>query len=196
MLYGIGFLVLLFLFRNPILRSVGRFLVAEDTLRPTEACFVLGGNSYERGLKAVHIAELYPQQFFVATGGNLPLQIQALDTVMYEAELTKYFMARRGVASENIQTLTGSTSTMEESNEILNYCKQYNLKEIAIISNTFHLRRVKWVFNSKFKKEGISVYFFGAPTSTFTADTWWKDEEGLITCNNEYMKLLYYLVKY
>lgn len=195
-LYVSAFILVLILFRNPILRGIGNYLVAEDHAELTEACFVLGGNSFERGTQAVKLSAIYPEQKFVTTGGNYPLQIQAFDTTMYEAELTKHFMVKRGVAADKIVTLTNSTSTLEESDEILAYCKEHGVKKISVLSSAFHLRRVRWVFEKKFSKEGIQVLFFAAPDRTFNADNWWKDEEGLITCNNEYIKLLYYFLKY
>lgn len=191
-----GCLLVLFLFWNPILRSIGHYLVAGDELQPSEVCFVLGGNSYDRGLYAAEVYKDFPDQRFVATGGNYPTQIQALNTVMYEAELTKHFMHTLGVPQEQIAVLTQSTSTMEESEEILAYCKQHRLSKIAILSSAFHLRRVKSVFENKFRKEGIEVVFFAAPDKDFDADNWWKHEEGLITVNNEYIKLVYYTLKY
>jgi uncharacterized SAM-binding protein YcdF (DUF218 family) len=195
-LYVFASLFILFIFRNPILRSAGHYLVANDELQLTDACFVLGGNSYDRGLFAAEVHKQFPQQYFVATGGNYPTQIQALDTVMFEAELTSHFMQKLGISMEQIEVLTGSTSTMEESDEILAYCKQHDFKKIAVLSSSFHLRRVRNVFEKKFTQQGIEVLFFSAPDKDFDANNWWKNEEGLITVNNEYIKLLYYAIKY
>jgi uncharacterized SAM-binding protein YcdF (DUF218 family) len=195
-LFTVGVIITLFIFRNPILRSAGHYLVANDELQATDACFVLGGNSYDRGLYAVEVHKQFSKQKFVATGGNYPTQIQALDTVMYEAELTKHFMQKLGVPQDQIAMLTQSTSTMEESEEILAYCKQHQLSKIAVLSSAFHLRRVKRVFEKKFKRECIDVVFFAAPDQDFDANNWWKNEEGLITVNNEFIKLFYYVLKY
>jgi hypothetical protein len=82
-------MIVLFLFRNKILRGMGNYLVAVDPLEQTEMCFVLGGNSYERGISAIKVYEKFPQQKFAASGGNYPYQILCLDTMMFEAELTK-----------------------------------------------------------------------------------------------------------
>ncbi len=195
-LYVFGLLLLLFLFRNPILKGIGNYLVAEDKAELTESCFVLGGNSFERGSQAIVLSNKYPEQKFVATGGNYSYQILAFDTTMYEAELTKHFMVKRGVRIDKIEILTGSTSTLEESEEILAYCKRHGIKRISVLSSAFHLRRVRKVFEKKFMKENIQVLFLAAPDRTFDSNNWWKDEEGLITCNNEYIKLLYYFLKY
>jgi uncharacterized SAM-binding protein YcdF (DUF218 family) len=191
-----GLLFTLVFFRNQILRGIGNWLVAEDEIAETEACFVLGGNSYERGRAAVTIHGQYPSQHFVATGGNFPYQILCLDTSMFEAELTHHMMVNHGIPAAQVETLTSAHSTMEESDEILAYCLQKNLHDISVISSSFHLRRVRWVFEDKFKAAGISVHFIGAQNNEYDAGNWWHNEEGLIMANNEIVKLAYYLVKY
>jgi uncharacterized SAM-binding protein YcdF (DUF218 family) len=189
-------LVTLFLFRNPILHGIGNWLVDGDELEKTEACFVLGGNSYERGLAGVAVYEKFPDQKFVATGGNYPYQILCLDTTMFEAELTRHFMIKKGVPADQVAALTNAHSTMEESDEILQYCKDHSLKKITVISSSFHLRRVRRVFEEKFQDAGISICFHGATSVEYDQTNWWKNEEGLIMTNNEIVKLIYYAIKY
>ena len=188
--------LILFLFRNPILRGIGRYLVSDNPLEQTDAICVLGGNSFERGLEGAAVYAQFPGTLVIATGGNFPLQIQALDTVMTEAQLTRLVMAKRGVPDSLIVTLNSATSTMEESDEILEYCKQHQLKKITLISSTFHLRRMRWVFEDKFAEAGIEIRLHGATDKEFDSENWWKNEQGLITTNNEYIKLMYYFLKY
>jgi len=189
-------LLLLVLFRNPLLHGLGNWLVAEDRLEQTDMCFVLGGNSYERGIEAAYVSKLIPAQNFTATGGNYPLQIRALDTLMFEAELTRHIMKKKGVPESAINILTGSRSTMEESEEILTFCKERGFKKVTVISSSFHLRRVKWVFKDKFKEQGIEVLFHGSNPDDYSQTNWWQSEEGLIMANNEVVKLFYYFFKY
>lgn len=186
----------LYLIRYPIMLRMGRFLVADDPLTRSECYFILGGNSYERGRAALEIFGIYPDARFVASGGNFPLQIMALDTMMTEASLTRHFLVRRGVPEAQVDTLSGSTSTMEESEEILAYCKTRGLKDITLISSDYHLRRMRMVFEDKYSEAGIRVHFRGASDEEFQSDRWWEDERGLITLNNEYVKIIYYWLKY
>lgn len=189
-------MIVLFLFRNKILRGMGNYLVAVDPLEQTEMCFVLGGNSYERGISAIKVYEKFPQQKFAASGGNYPYQILCLDTMMFEAELTKHWMVSQGVPESQIDTLTSAHSTMDESNEILAFCQNHGFKKITVISSSFHMRRVRWVFEDKFEDAGIDVVFHGAASVDYDQNNWWQNEEGLIMANNEFVKLLYYAVKY
>ncbi|MFN0030671.1 MAG: YdcF family protein [Flavobacteriales bacterium] len=195
--YLFAFVLLLFIFRTPLLRGLGNWLVAKDELMKTEACFILGGNSYERGMEAVKIYWQFSDQQFVCTGGNYPLQIRALlDSLMSEAELSRHLMMSKGVPLAQINIMEGSRSTMDESQEILNYCKQKNLKDITVVSSSFHLRRVRWVFEEKFADASIKVHFHGSNPEDYNSSNWWHNEEGLIMANNECVKLFYYLLKY
>ncbi len=192
----LGLTLFLFANRNEILNGVGNWLVKSDPPKQTECCFVLGGNSFERGLSAVHLFEQFPNQKFATTGGNYPYQILCLDTSMFEAELTKHMMVSKGVPSEQIDILTAAHSTMEESDEILQYCNDHQIQNITIISSAFHLRRVRWVFEEKFEDAGINVNFHGATAIEYDQTNWWHNEEGMIMVNNELVKLLYYFIKY
>lgn len=124
------------------------------------------------------------------------MQIQALDTVMTEAELTGHLLRKKGVPAALVHPLSIGTSTMEESEGILNYCKENNLNDITVVSSMLHLRRVRRVFEDKFTAAGIQVHFHGSNAQEFNADNWWTNEEGLIMGQNELVKLVYYTLKY
>ena len=181
---------------NTILRGIGKWLNATDEAQQTEMCFVLGGNSYERGLAATDLFKEFPQQKFTTTGGNYPYQILCLDTTMLECELTRHFMLSQGVPAEQVDTLSSAHSTMDESNEILSWCKTNNTKHITVISSALHMRRVRMVFEDKFDEAGIRINFHGAAPLEYTELNWWQNEEGLIMTNNELVKLFYYFIKY
>ncbi len=189
-------MITLLIFRNPLLRGVGQWLASDDNLRATDACFVLGGNSFERGSAGYQIFLKYPEHKFVASGGNYSYQVRCLGLELEEARLTKEYMTRLGVPVSQVDTLMNSHSTMDESEEILDYCKKKNFHDITVISSALHLRRVRRVFEDKFKEAGISICFHGASASDYTPDNWWSSEEGLIMANNECVKLLYYWMKY
>jgi uncharacterized SAM-binding protein YcdF (DUF218 family) len=188
--------LILLLSMNSIFRGIGKWLHATDAPEQTEMCFVLGGNSYERGIAATALFKQFPEQKFIATGGNYPYQILCLDTMMLESELTRHFMLNQGVPAEQVDTLSSAHSTMDESNEILTWCKSNNAKHITVISSAFHMRRVRMVFEDKFEEAGIQINFHGAAPIEYNELNWWQNEEGMIMTNNELVKILYYAVKY
>lgn len=194
--YLLAFALIIAISLKPILRGIGCWLNATDPTAQTEMCFVLGGNSFERGLAAVELWRLYPEQKFITTGGHYPYQIMCLDTMMLECELTRHWMIHNGVPETSIDTLGSAHSTLDESNEILNWCNQHGVKNITVISSAFHMRRVRMVFEKKFEDAGVHVNFHGAAAVDYNNQNWWKNEEGLIMANNELVKLIYYFFNY
>jgi len=117
------------IFHTQILGALGDFLMIEDEKQHSEVLFVLGGNSFERGLEAHRLLEEGWSNKVICTGGNVPMVLAAIDTVIYEAEITKDMLMRKGIDKDAVVALTGSTSTKEESGEILAYCKSNALKK-------------------------------------------------------------------
>jgi uncharacterized SAM-binding protein YcdF (DUF218 family) len=192
----LGVLVLLFLFRTLLLRSMGEFLIYEDNLKKTTYAFVLSGGPWDRGNEAVRIFKRDFADTLVCTGENIPHDFKALGLNMLESEITEKNMLNQGVPKEQILLVKKGTSTKEEADEILAFCESRNVKSIIVLSTDFHTRRIKQVFKKKFEKEGIEVVVRAAPSSKYDALNWWKSEDGLIALNNEYIKQLYYLVKH
>lgn len=188
--------VILFLARLTIMRSLAEFLIVENEVNFVEYGVVLSGGAFDRGNKA---AELYIEgkiAKFICTGANQSPDLKALGSDTLESDLTKLQMIKGGVPDSVILLLKKGTSTLEESEAILLFAKERDLEEIVIISSKFHTRRVKQVFLNKFREQGIDVLIQGAPSSSYEELKWWENEYGLIALNNEYIKQLYYLIKY
>ncbi len=188
--------VVLLIFHRPILRGMGNYLVAQDPLTETPLFVVLGGDSYDRGLAAIDVGNSFPNATFLTTGGNTPHQLLAFDTAMFEAELTKHFMVAKGIDGNRITAMPGATSTKEEAQQILAFCKEKNLSEVTIISSNYHLRRVRKTMEKVLLDQGIKSFYHARANSDYDPNAWWQSESGLIYTNNEYIKLLYYAIKY
>jgi len=194
------FFICLFIYRNSILAGIGHFLtVAESSVATSsnQTFFVLGGNGFERGKGAAVLAQEFPNAQFICTGGGDTLnEMRALGLNFTSSDLTRKCMIENGVDSLRVTELGVATSTFEESEEILTYCINNNLKEISVVSSDFHIHRMGMVFGDKFQEKGITVHFFGTETKDFKAQSWWTFEAGLITTFNEYIKIVYYVFKY
>lgn len=197
--WALVFLVVLFagyLFRHPILRACGNFLITPDPLVHADAIYVLGGASLERGTEA---GRLYREGWapqVICTGGMVPQLYRAENIDRTEAEVTRDVAIRQGVSQGHCQALEIGTSTKEEADAILAFAKQDDQDTVIIATSLFHLRRVRSVFKRPFQQAGITVVLTGAPSMLFDEQHWWETEEGLMMCQNEYVKLLYYWWKY
>jgi uncharacterized SAM-binding protein YcdF (DUF218 family) len=188
--------IVLFVLKNNILRGFGKYLICEDPLEKVTYTFVLSGGPWDRGNEAVKIFKDGYTDTLVCTGENIPHDFKALGLEMFESEITEKNMLNHGVPKGNIILIKKGTSTQEESEIVLDFCKSRNAKKVIVISTDFHTRRVTQVFKKKFAETGIVVIVHAAPSSNYDAQNWWTDENGLIALNNEYIKQMYYLLKY
>lgn len=192
----IALVTLCWIFRTPLLRAVGDHLITENTVAHADAVFVLGGSAMDRGSEA---ARLYAQGIsdrFFFTGAPTNTDLQALGIDSTEAECTRNIAVRNGIPFGLTTALNRGTSTFEEAEALLALAQADHMDTVMIVSNRFHLRRVRFVFRERFHKAGITVLLHGAPSTQFDERTWWTSEEGLIMLNNEYVKLTYYHLKY
>jgi uncharacterized SAM-binding protein YcdF (DUF218 family) len=190
------FFATIYLLRTSILISIGYFLVADDPDYSAPVYAVLGGNSAERGKAAAGLAIEYPQSTFIVTGGNQPSQLAAVGIITTEADLTQQCMKKLGVDDNRIKKIEAGTSSKEEATLLLDYCKKNKIQQITIVSGQYHLRRLRRTFEPPFRESQINIKFFGAFEKDFNPLCWWKSESGLIYTNNEYIKILYYWMKY
>jgi uncharacterized SAM-binding protein YcdF (DUF218 family) len=182
-------------FKAPILRSFSDFLMKQDPAEKADLMVVLSGDAFDRGNEG---ARLYKQGYanhIVCPGGNLEELFLILGDTLYESDLCKRNIVRNGVADSLVTVLHYGTSTREEADTILGYCKEHRIKKVIVVTSLFHTRRAGNVYKKRFAEEGIKVLMRGAHAFDFDENLWWQNEYGLIGLNNEYMKTLYYLIK-
>jgi uncharacterized SAM-binding protein YcdF (DUF218 family) len=193
---GVLFLVLftLFALRIHLLRALGSFLVCEDPLEPAEAIVTLAGSPAERGAEAARLFSAMPSSRVICTGELVPPVLRLVGAPHTEAALTARVVEKAGVPEANILIINQGTSTYEEAQHILSLCEGRGLKKIIILSSKFHTRRVRGTFRKIFKGSPVTLIIRGAPSLSYSEESWWKTENGLIMVTNEYMKLLYYFL--
>ncbi|MCH8905352.1 MAG: YdcF family protein [Bacteroidetes bacterium] len=178
--------------KTPLLKLAGSYLIYENELEKADALFVLGGNAYNRGNEAVKVYQQGLTDQIICTGGNTHQLVKSLGLDYMESELAKINIVRQGVPDSLVFIITDGTSTFEEADHILDYCKENNIESCIILSSKFHTKRIKKVFKKKFEKEGIKIMIHGAASYNYDETLWWHEEEGMIAVNNEYIKHLYY----
>lgn len=196
-LFLIIFLCLIvFSLRKVIFKGMAQFLIVEDDITFVENAFVLSGGAFDRGSLAAQLWKDNKIKNIICTGKNKSPDLKALNFDTLESDLTKLQILKFGVPTNVVSLLKEGTSTLEESNVILNYCLINKINEIVVVSSKFHTKRVEQVFRNKFEKENVKVFIVGAPSSVYNEMNWWKSEYGLIALNNEYLKQIYYFIKY
>ena len=186
----------LYLLRTPLLRSCATALIHEDKPEKCEAMFVLSGGAYDRGNAAAKLFQQGLAPTVICTGGNPFAELKTLGVDTLESDLTMANLRRLQVPDSALQQIKYGSSTREEADTILGYCRAHRLQRILIVTSRLHTGRVNKVFRNRFSQAGITVLLCGALSSRFDELNWWKNEDGLIAVNNEWLKRLYYWWKY
>ena len=185
------------LFRTTIYGMAGNWLMVQDELEQADAIFLLGGGAFDRVNETVKLVEQGVAKKVICTGSWVSGVLKILKNEYKEAEVSRIGLVdNHGIPSADVDTILSGTSTKEESELILKYCIDHQFKTVIVLSSKFHTRRVSDVFKPLLEAEGIKVIIHGAPSSNYSEDEWWKTESGMIMVNNEYMKHLYYFLKY
>jgi uncharacterized SAM-binding protein YcdF (DUF218 family) len=190
--------VLVWTFRIPILTGIGNYLVVNDQLQLADIIFVLNGDFNTRPFFA---SDLYKQGLAplvgIARAEDLPAT--KLGLVPNDTDVSIGVIKTLGVPADKIIVLPfpgGVTSTFDEATALHDYIESNNIQRVILVTSAFHTRRARWIFNRELSELPVTLEMAAAPNVGFNSTNWWKNEEGLITLNNEYVKLVYYFLKY
>jgi uncharacterized SAM-binding protein YcdF (DUF218 family) len=194
--FAVFFVLVLWSSREEILRGIGSLLINEDGSTHVDLAYALGGSPLERGGELASLLTKGYAPLGITTGGNPSHTMQAVGMQVLEAELTRQAAYRAGAPAQLVDTLARGTSTWEEAGFVLADARSRGADTIMVITTEFHTRRVGRVFRKRFKGSGIVVLVHGARSLDYDPQRWWDTEEGLLMVNNEYVKLVYYALKY
>lgn len=187
---------LIWLFRMPLLRHGGEFLIREDPLVRADLLYVLGGSPIERAAEGARLVQAghAPRAVFTGSPPNELMQVFGIDSS--EAGLGMRVAELSGLDRARMEPLAEGTSTAEEAAAVRAHAASHGADTIIVVTTEFHSRRVRQVFRKAFRGGSTVVIVRAARSRRYDADHWWRSEEGMIMVNNEYMKLVYYALKH
>jgi uncharacterized SAM-binding protein YcdF (DUF218 family) len=195
---GLALIALAFVFHAQILTGVADYLIINDKLQPADAIFLLNSEFNTRPFRA---AELYAQGLapvvLIARAEDTP--VVKLGLVPNDTDISVGVMEKLGVPAEKIIVLPfpgGVTSTFDEAVVFRQYTESHRIQRIILVTSSFHTRRARWIFEKMLAGAPITLEMAAVPYVEFDQTNWWKNEIGLTTLNNEYIKLFLYLIKY
>jgi uncharacterized SAM-binding protein YcdF (DUF218 family) len=154
--------------------NLGTWLAKADGPRPSEVIVCL--SDVERLKKT---AELYHQ-------GLAP-------RIIMTAQKDKKSLTRLGVPEDRITLVPNPKSTYEEALGIAPILRDKNYHSALVVTDPFHLRRVRWTFYQVFKDQPIQFLFVSSDLP-FVRDRWWKDKKSRYYVLSEISKLAYYQI--
>lgn len=191
-------IILAFAFRSRILTGLADYLIVSDRLQPADVIVLLNSEVNTRPFRA---SALYQQGLapviVIARSESTPTV--DLGLVPNDTDISVGVMEKQGVPADRIIILpfpSGVTSTFDEASAVRQYVVAHQAYRIILVTSAFHTRRARWTFEKVLAGLPVRLEMAPVPYAGFDQTDWWKNETGLITLNNEYIKWFYYLFKY
>jgi len=155
-------------------QNVGFWLAQNDDLQKAEVVVCLGGP--ERDRKA---AELYHQGYS--------------QDLIVTAEKTKDNLTKLKVPGAAITLAPWPKTTYQEALAVAPLIKEKGYHTALVITDPFHIRRVRWTFTHVFEKQPVQFEFVSSDLP-FIRDRWWKNKMSRFYVLSEVSKITYYRV--
>jgi len=187
----------------PIIAWAGaHLLIVKSELPSADAIVVMSGSATYRE-RADWAARLYRE-------GRAPIVILTNDSLKsgwdnkeernpYFYELAARELERLGVPPSKIQVVSDiALGTYEESLGARDYATAHQLKRLLVVTSAYHTRRTLWSLRHACEGSGIEIGIDGPPPGwqTPVPSRWWWRRWGWKVVAGEYVKLVYYWMRY
>ncbi len=182
--------------RAPLLREAADLWIVSDPVTRADVVAVLGGGVDTRPFVA---AELYKKGLAprVLVSQVIEGRASSLGLIPGHTELNRMVLLKLGVpeaAIENFGQANGSTE--DEAAALREWAENHHVSRIIIPTEIFSARRVRWIFDREFGESPVRLEIAAFEPENYTRAEWWKSKGGIIDFQNEFLKYLYYRVKY
>jgi uncharacterized SAM-binding protein YcdF (DUF218 family) len=182
--------------RAPLLRGAADLWIVSDPVTPADAVAVLGGDLevrpfvaaelYKKGLVPKVLVSLVPDGRSSTIGG-----------IPGHTELNRMVLLKLGVPATAIGMFgEANESTKDEAVALKDWAERNGVSRIIVPTEVFSARRVRWIFGREFAGSSVGVEIAAFEAPNYSRAEWWKSAGGIITFQNEFMKYLYYRLKY
>jgi uncharacterized SAM-binding protein YcdF (DUF218 family) len=182
-----------------VLPPVARFLDVAEAPRPVDYVLVLNGDPEARPFAAAALVNADYTRHVLLTRQQLALESASVQdgAAPSELEITRRVLRLRGVPEDAIEVLPGETGgTADEARALAAFLEAHPDATAAVVTNSFHTRRARLVFNRALGPRAGQVYFVGVPREGVEEASWWRTPHGCTVYLSEYAKLPYYWLRY
>jgi uncharacterized SAM-binding protein YcdF (DUF218 family) len=182
--------------------AAARLLITEAPLAKADAIVILGGsaNYKERAHEAARLLlDGHSQRILVTNDNNRGPWSSAEQRNLFFYERSFEELRNAGVPAERVQLLPQPVSgTHEEAELVRQYANDHGFQSVLVVTSAYHSRRALWTFSRVFRDTGIKIGLAAAPPKVESPRpaTWWLTRRGWRLVPTEYVKMIYYVVKY
>jgi uncharacterized SAM-binding protein YcdF (DUF218 family) len=173
-------------------RRLGRWLVREDALRPTDVIVVLSGGMPWRAEEAGQIFEAgYAREVWVSRPENSAASLESMG-IQYvgEEDYDREILLHEGVPGPSIRFFRRPiVDTQQEVEEAAREMREAGKTSAIIVTSPYHTRRVQVLWR-RLAGENLTAIVRGAPEDPFDAEHWWRNTRDAYAVAREIMGLL------
>ncbi|GAC1644283.1 MAG: hypothetical protein NVS4B8_14850 [Herpetosiphon sp.] len=171
---------------------IGYFLAVSDPLQPVDAVVPLAGDR-DRVTSAVQLFDQGFARWFVLT--DMVATTLPSDTTY--VQVMRKEIVKRGIPSDRIAAAPNiAASTFREALNVRQLAQQQKWHSLLVVTSPYHTRRTRLMFQHIFHGTGILVIVRPSEDSFYQPSVWWKSYNGRHATEQEYSKLLLYLLGY
>jgi len=157
--------------------------VAQTPAR-ADVIIVLGGGADRGSYAAAIVTQVQPRRI-VLSGG------------ISEIESSRQELLSAGFPASGIDAVYRATSTYDEAERILNHLRQFEYQSVLIVTSPFHTRRALATYTCLSRARDERYDFrTAAYDDHVAADGWWHDATVRNYISSEWIKTVFYAVRY
>jgi uncharacterized SAM-binding protein YcdF (DUF218 family) len=196
-------LVLVFVFYQPVLVSIGKWIVIDETPVKADAVVVLN-TGLEIYPRIIHAADIYKQGFadLVVINGNRKTEaLRKLEMKGFKPGCMWYddmvsILRLLGVPREKVMVISAENAydTVSEALAVGDRIINAGFKRVIIATSKFHTRRAGYIWKNLFGGR-LEIRTVAAGTDPYAPGRWWKSRRQVRWVLAEYGAWVYYFWK-
>jgi len=172
-----------------ILIGLGSYLVTSDKIKRADAIVVLSGGESDRLPQAARLFENGYSSNVILTRTALVDSNPPIDPNHFK----EVQAVELGIPPEQTYITNEQVDgTYDEANAVLDLMQRHGFKSCIVVTDPYHSRRAKIIFDDTFEGTGIKVMIYPVGDSWYKPLTWWLHPQGWVYTAEEYFKLAAY----
>lgn len=189
--------MLISLYRAPILKGFGKYLVVQHSPRKVDLIVCMMGKPVERGLEAAALFKKgFAPRIFIGRQ-MLPEGYPVLEAkkVHYPESRDLLAMILQGLGVPRSDCIVSDhfvDSTFDEATVVKALVQNKGYHSLIVVTSPTHARRTWLTFKTVFKDGDVQIMIIPSRYSDFRPDDWWKNRKYIREVIIEYQKLMCY----
>jgi len=183
-----------------LLRTAGRCLDVGRPPQKADAVVLLNGGYNTRPFVAAALVHGgWAPKVILNTVSLHP--VQAAGVVPPSHEIALKALQYGEVPRDRVVLLeTSVKTTFDEARGVANYLAANPATRLLLVTEGPHTRRAEWIFRLVLDRlvpdRHVEIVSISAPAEDFDPATWWRSKSGFLFVTSEYLKLLFYALRY